>query len=59
MDQQQFLSMGETAKMIGVTTWTLRQWDKKGIFKSFQPAPGMHRRYKKEEVENFLKSKKK
>lgn len=58
MDDSKFLSIGETAKVLEVTSWTLRSWDKKGILKSFQPIPGMHRRYKKDEVEAFLQKRK-
>lgn len=59
MDENKFLTIAETAKILEVTSWTLRSWDAKGILKSFQPIPGMHRRYKKEDVEAFLQKRKK
>jgi len=52
----ELLSITEVSKLLGVSTMTLRRWDTKGILKSFRPTPSSQRRYKRIEVEKFLKS---
>jgi len=47
------ISISETARIIGVTTRTLKRWDKEGILKVYRTL-GNHRRYKFSEVEAFL-----
>lgn len=54
MDQK-LLSIGETAKTIGISIDTLREWEKKGILLSFRPFPTSKRYYRKEDIDNFLK----
>jgi excisionase family DNA binding protein len=44
----------EFAKLINVTTQTLRNWEKEGKIKSFR-TPGNHRRYDKEELLKIMK----
>ena len=51
------LSIGETAKFLGISIDTLREWDKKDILKSFRPSPSSKRYYRREDVENFLRKK--
>ena len=54
MEKTQFVGIAEAAKLLEVTQWTLRQWDKKGILKSFQPVPGMHRKYRREDIDKLM-----
>ena len=55
--QPELLSITEVARLLGVSTMTLRRWDTKGILKSFRPTPSSQRRYRRVEVERFLESK--
>lgn len=48
------LSIGETAKLLGVSIDTLRIWDSKGILNSFRPTPTSNRYYLQEEIDRFL-----
>jgi len=54
----ELLSITEIAKLLGVSTMTLRRWDTKGILKSFRPTPSSQRRYRRVDVEKFLENKK-
>jgi len=54
----ELLSITEIARMLGVSTMTLRRWDTKGILKSFRPTPSSQRRYRRSDVTKFLESKK-
>jgi len=56
--QPELLSITEVARLLGVSTMTLRRWDTKGILKSFRPTPSSQRRYRRIDVERFLESKK-
>jgi excisionase family DNA binding protein len=56
--QPELLSITEVARLLGVSTMTLRRWDTKGILKSFRPTPNSQRRYRRVDVERFLESKK-
>lgn len=48
------LSIGETAKILGVSVPTLRRWDKSGKFKSSHRTLGDHRRFSIRDIENLL-----
>ena len=50
-----YLSIGLTASMIGVSTKTLRRWDKKGSFNSAFRTKGNHRRYCRNTILDFIK----
>ncbi|MFA4891715.1 MAG: helix-turn-helix domain-containing protein [Candidatus Gracilibacteria bacterium] len=54
MKNQNFLTIREAAKTLGVSIDTLRRWDKKGILRSIRPTPTSHRYYQKEEINNLL-----
>ncbi len=54
MENDKLLSIGETAKLLGVSIQTLRRWDNKGIFKSFRATPGGNRFYKKQDIDLFM-----
>ncbi len=57
--EKKILSIGETAKFIGVSISNLRNWDKNGVLPSFRPSPTSKRYYRCEDIENFLKKPKK
>ena len=46
----ELVSIKEAAKILNVSTITLRRWDARGILKSFRPTPKSKRRYKKEDI---------
>jgi len=50
----ELVSIKEAAKILNVSTITLRRWDARGILKSFRPTPKSKRRYKKEDIFGFL-----
>lgn len=56
--QPELLSIAEVARLLGVSTMTLRRWDAKGILKSFRPTPSSQRRYRRIDVERFLSNQK-
>lgn len=54
MENDKLLSIGETAKLLGVSIQTLRRWDSKGILISFRATPGGNRFYKQQDIKVFL-----
>ncbi|MFA5793126.1 MAG: MerR family transcriptional regulator [Candidatus Gracilibacteria bacterium] len=54
MDKK-FLTIGETAKMLGVSVDTLRRWDKEGILNSVRSSKKGHRYYSEQDVYLFGK----
>ncbi|MFH2137519.1 MAG: helix-turn-helix domain-containing protein [Candidatus Omnitrophota bacterium] len=50
---EKILSISEAAKYLGVFPLTLRNWEKKGLLRSFR-TPGGHRRYKKSELDRIM-----
>lgn len=50
----QLITIGEAAKKLAVSIDTLRNWDAKGILKSFRPTPTSKRLYRVEDIENFI-----
>lgn len=53
--QENLLSIQEAAKILGVSTKTLRRWEARGILVP-QRTTGAHRRYTLEQIENFKKN---
>ncbi len=49
-----YYSIGKFAKLIGKTTQTLRDWDKKGVLKPHHVAPSGYRYYSQEQLNHFL-----
>ena len=49
------LTIGETAKKLGVSIDTLRRWDKSGKFSSVRLSSGGNRYYRKSDVDLFIK----
>lgn len=52
---EELLTLTETAKILKVHPNTLRLWDKKGILKAVRIGEKQARRYRKEDIENFIK----
>lgn len=52
--ESQLLSIGQTAKLLGVSLDTLRRWDHSGKLKSFRPNFHGHRYYRRDDLELFL-----
>ena len=48
----EYISIGKTAKILGVTVETLRRWEERGLFSS-ERTPTGHRRYKLSQVQSF------
>lgn len=53
-DIVKYYSIGEFAKLIDKNPQTLREWDKKGIFKPHHVAPTGYRYYSQEQLNHFL-----
>lgn len=49
----EIFSVSEAANYLGVFSLTLRNWEKKGLIKSFR-TPGGHRRFKKSELDRIV-----
>lgn len=50
--KKKLLTIGEAAKVLGVTTTTLRNWDKNGLLHPDEHTRGGNRRYKLESLKN-------
>ena len=44
------LRLNQTAELLSVSVWTLRNWDTKGILKSVRVGTRKDRRYRKEDI---------
>ena len=51
--KKKLLTIGEAAKVLGVTTTTLRNWDKNGLLHPDEYTRGGNRRYKLESLKNI------
>jgi predicted site-specific integrase-resolvase len=49
-----YIGIGETAKMLGVHTKTIRRWEKKGYIKEDYRTVGGHKRYNYNRVRRLL-----
>ena len=54
MENDKLISIGETAKLFGVSIQTLRRWDVKGTLKSLRAGASGKRFYKRQDVKVFL-----
>lgn len=52
------LKIGEAAEMLSVNSETLRRWDRQGKLKAVIISKRGDRRYKKEDIEKFIKDNK-
>jgi excisionase family DNA binding protein len=50
----QYISIKDAAEILGVTTLTLRNWDKKGKLKALRHPLNNYRVYKKEDIDELL-----
>ena len=53
----ELITLKEACKILKVHPNTLRQWDKKGILVAIRIGVKKIRRYRKEDIENFIKNK--
>lgn len=51
-----YISIGEAASLLGVSTSTIRRWEKKGLLPQASRTLGGHRRYNIHEISNFYTS---
>lgn len=51
---QDYLQIKEAAEFLGVTTTTLRNWEKRGKLTSHRHPLNQYRLYKREDLEEFL-----
>ena len=52
---QQYLSIQEAARTLGVTPLTLRNWDKKGVLIAYRNPVNNYRVYRLDQIELFLR----
>lgn len=52
---KQFLTVKQVAKLFGVTSLTVRNWDKRGKLQAYRNPINNYRVYKIEDVEKLLK----
>jgi len=52
---KKYLTIKETARLVGVTPLTLRNWDKSGKLKAYRNPINNYRVYKTEEINLFLR----
>ena len=53
--KKKYLTIQETAKIIGVTPQTLRNWDKEGKLKALRNPINNYRIYNAKEIELFIR----
>lgn len=56
---EELLTLGEAAGILKVHPNTLRLWDKKGVLTAIRIGVKKVRRYKREDIENFINKKNK
>lgn len=54
MDRK-YLTINEAAKIVGVTTLTLRNWDKKGLLTAYRNPLNNYRVYRLDQIEVLLR----
>ena len=50
-----FYKAGEFARLIGITSVTLRKWDERGWLKPHHRSPSGYRYYSEEQLQNYLR----
>jgi len=53
--QKKYLKIKEVSELLGVTSLTLRNWDKEGKLKALRNPINNYRIYKHEDIELFLR----
>lgn len=54
--EKNLLNINEVANLFGVHPETLRRWDKTGKLKAIRVGDFGHRKYKKSDIDNLLRS---
>jgi MerR family transcriptional regulator, copper efflux regulator len=54
--ERKYLTIKETAKMLGVTALTLRNWDKKGKLTAYRHPINNYRVYRLDQIELLMRS---
>lgn len=54
MIEEKYLSIKETAKLLGVSSPTLRNWDKEGTLVAYRNPMNNYRAYKLSQIEKFI-----
>jgi len=55
VNKPRLLKIGEAAEMLSVNPETLRRWDRQGKLKAVIISKRGDRRYRKQDIENFIK----
>ena len=55
LDSKVMLRTGEVAQLLGVHTNTVRRWNQKGILKSYRIGFRGDRRFRREDIDSFVK----
>ena len=55
MNDEKYLSIHEAAKLLSVTSLTLRNWDKKGVLTAYRNPVNNYRVYRRDQVDFFLR----
>jgi len=55
LDSKVMLRSGEVAQLLGVHANTVRRWNKEGILKSYRIGFRGDRRFRREDIDSFLK----
>jgi DNA (cytosine-5)-methyltransferase 1 len=53
--EHKYLSIKETAQILGVTTLTLRNWDKKGTLTPYRNPVNNYRVYRRDQIDSFMR----
>lgn len=56
-NNNKLISIGKTAKILGISVDTLRRWEKKGILSSFRASLTSKRYYRQQDIDAFLEKK--
>ena len=54
MENDQYITITELAKILDVSPYTLRRWEKEGKIKSYRLTTSKRRRYKLSEIQQIL-----
>jgi len=55
LDSKVMLTTSEAAHLVGVRPNTVRRWSNKGILKAYRISPRGDRRFRREDIDSFLK----
>ena len=55
MNDDRYLSIHQAAKFLGVTSLTLRNWDKKGVLTAYRNPVNNYRVYRRDQIDFFLR----